>query len=100
MPSPFRVDDVITNGSSAGKVIEVVEHDPTWNSSGVRIQNIGLELYGGNVGMSSFVPSYLLSSYHLVPFQWTAAPGGHVEIRYTWSKDYRRLTREVRRVES
>lgn len=93
----FRVDDVITNGSSAGKVIEIMTgQDPRWRTPGVRLVNISLEQFGGMPGCSSFVPDYLLSGWRLVPFEWTALVGGKAEERYVWSKDYRRLQREVR----
>lgn len=93
----FRVDDVITNGSSAGKVIEIMTgQDPRWKTPGVRLMNIGLEQYGGNQGASSFVPDYLLSGWYLVPFEWKACVGAQVEERYVWSVNYRWLQREVR----
>lgn len=93
----FRIDDVITNGSSAGKVIEVMSgSDPRWRTPGIRMVNISLEQFGGQPGVSSFVPDYLLSGWRLVPFEWQLVIGGGAEERYVWSKDYRRLQREVR----
>lgn len=97
---PFEINNIITNGSSAGKVVEHVEHDLGWKVSGVRIQNISLEAFGGNVGMTSFVPDYLASSWRKVPFEWTPIVGTAVdplEERYVWSKDYRHISREIRR---
>lgn len=93
----FALNDVITNGSSAGKVIEIVKRDPTWKCAGVRVMNIGLETFGGNVGFASFVPDYL--SWKLVSFEWAPVIGGGLEERYVWTAGGKRLAREVRRIE-
>lgn len=94
---PFGIGDYITNGSSAGRVIEIVERDPRWHVPALRLSNIGLEAFGGNVGMASSVPDYLLSGWRRIPFEWTANPGGQTEERYVWRDNWRRLEREVRR---
>ena len=93
---PFGIGDYITNGSSAGRVIEVVERDPHWHGPALKLSNIGLEAFGGNVGMASSVPDYLLSGWRRIPFEWTANPGGQTEERYVWRDNWRRLEREVR----
>jgi hypothetical protein len=95
---PFGIGDYITNGSSAGRVIEVIEKDARWGCPAVRIQNIGTEQFGGNVGMSSTVPDYLLSGWSRIPFEWAPVTGGKLEERYTWTAGYTRLQRELRPV--
>ena len=94
----YTVNDYITNGSSAGRVIEVIERDARWGCPAVRIANIGLEMYGGNVGMSSTVPDYLLSGWSRIPFEWAPVTGRGLEERYVWRDNYRRLERELRPV--
>lgn len=96
----FKPGDLITNGSEAGRVLERVARDSRWQSPGVRIMNIGLEVFGGNVGMSSFVPDYLLSSWRPVPHDWEPVIGGELEERYVWVAGYTRLRREVRRAKT
>jgi len=61
---------------------------------------IPLEQFGGNAGMSDFIPDYLAASWRHVPFKWTPVIGGGLEERYVWSSDWRRLQREVRRIEA
>jgi hypothetical protein len=94
---PFTIGDYITNGSSAGRVIEVVERDPRWHCPALRLSNVGLEVFGGNVGMASSVPDYLLTGWRRIPFDWTPNPGGQTEERYVWRDNWRRLEREVRK---
>ena len=94
---PFGIGDYITNGSSAGRVIEVVERDPRWHCPALKLSNIGLEAFGGNVGMASSVPDYLLTGWRRIPFEWAPNPGGQTEERYVWRDNWRRLEREVRR---
>lgn len=94
----YTVNDYITNGSSAGRVIEVIEKDTRWGCPAVRIQNIGTEAFGGNVGMSSTVPDYLLSGWSRIPFEWAPVTGGKLEERYVWTAGYTRLERQLRPV--
>jgi hypothetical protein len=91
-----QVGSTITNGSSCIRVTERVARDARWRTSGWRGISIPLEEFGGNPGMSEFVPDYLLSGWYHVPFEWRAIPGG-LEERYTWAAGWRRLQREVRR---
>lgn len=100
MRAPLKVEvgSVITNGSSALKITERVEKNPRWGTAGWRGVCIPLERYGGNPGMSDFVPDYLVASWRHVPFEWTPVVGGGVEERYVWSSGYRWLQREVRRI--
>ena len=94
----YTVNDYITNGSSAGRVIEVIEKDTRWGCPAVRLSNIGLEQYGGNVGMSSTVPDYLLSGWSRIPFEWAPVRGSDDLVeRYVWRDNWRRLEREVSR---
>lgn len=93
-----QVGSTITNGSSALRVTERVEKDPRWGTSGWRGMCIPLEQFGGNAGMTDFVPDYLLSSWHHVPFEWAECPGRQVEERYVWETRYRWLQREVRQM--
>jgi len=95
---PFGIGDYITNGSSAGRVVEIVDKDPRWKVPALRLANIGLEEFGGNVGMTEAVPDYLLSGWHRIPFEWAATKYGGMEERYVWRDNYRRLEREVRPV--
>lgn len=92
----FGIGAYITNGSSAGRVIEVIEKDTRWQCPALRLANIGLEQFGGNVGFSSTVPDYLLSSWHQIPFEWAPVTGGKLEERYVWRDNYQRLERELR----
>lgn len=96
----FNIGDMITNGSSAGKVIEKVGRDPRWKTHGLKVQNMALEEFGGNVGQSSFVPGYLLSSWRLLPLEWTSIGGG-LEERYVWTANLHGqwLQREIRKIE-
>jgi hypothetical protein len=91
-----QIGSTIMNGSSAIRVTERVARDPRWRCPGWRGINIPLEAFGGNPGTTSFVADYLLSSWRDVPFEWTVCPGVSTEERYVWSKDWRRLEREVR----
>jgi hypothetical protein len=93
---PFTIGDYITNGSSAGRVVEIVERDPRWKRPALRLANIGTEEFGGNVGMSDAVPDYLLSGWRKIPFEWTPVVGGQLQERYVWAAGYTRLAREVR----
>lgn len=89
-----QVGSTITNEASAIRVTERVEKDPRWKTSGWRGIVIPLEEFG-NRGMSSFVPDYLLDSWHHLPFEWRALPGD-MEERYVWADGWRWLNREVR----
>lgn len=91
-----QIGSTITNGSSAMRVTERVDRDGSWGTPGWRGVNIALEQFGGNTGMTSFVPDYLVSGWRHVPFEWSPCVGAAVEERYVWSSDYRRLQREVR----
>ena len=94
----FSKGDTITNGSSAGTVLEVVEQRLShWKAPGYRIQNIPTELFGGNAGQASELPEYLAHDWRLVPFEWSPIVGGALEERYVWRDGYRRLERELRR---
>lgn len=92
-----QVGSTIMNGSSAMRVTERVDRDGSWGTPGWRGLNIALEQFGGNTGMTSFVPDYLVSGWRHVPFEWTPCVGAAVEERYVWSADFSRLVREVRR---
>lgn len=94
-----QVGSTITNGSSCIRVTERVARDPRWRVPGWRGMNIALEAFGGNTGTTSFVADYLLSGWYHVPFEWRPVTGGGLEERYVWSRDYRRLTRELRTIE-
>ncbi len=97
----FKIGALITNGSQAGKVQEIVARDPHWKTGGVRISNIAMERFGGNAGMTSFVPSYLLGSWRAIvigqsyPVVGTA---GAVTETFNWSADYSHIRRDVARV--
>jgi hypothetical protein len=91
-----QVGSTVTNGSSALRITERVKCDPRYKTSGWRGMCIPLEEFGGNRGMSSFVPDYLLSGWKHVPFEWRAIPG-NMEERYVWEPQWRWLNREVRR---
>ena len=95
----IQIGSTITNGSSAIRVTERVEKDARWGTAGWRGLCVPLEEFGGNPGTTSFVADYLLSSWRHVPFEWMACVGGQVEERYVWTAGYRRLQREVRRVQ-
>ena len=97
----FEVGDLITDGSSAGTVLNIVDRDPRWKTSGVRVLNIGLDTFDGNVGYASFIPNYLLNGWRLVPMDWAPVVGGGLEERYVWrdGKVGYRLQRELRTVE-
>lgn len=91
-----QVGSTITNGSSCIRVTERVARDARWRCPGWRGISIPLEEFGGNAGMSEFVPDYLLSGWYHVPFEWRELPGASMEERYVWRKGWRRLQREVR----
>jgi hypothetical protein len=95
---PFEIGAFITNGSSAGRVVEIVEKDPRWGRPALRLANIGLEEFGGNVGMTDAIPDYLLSGWRRIPFEWSPVTGGRLEERYVWRAGYTRLDRELRPV--
>jgi hypothetical protein len=97
--SDLKIGDLITNGSSAGKVLELVDRDPDWKTAGVRVHNIPLEQFGGNAGMSSFVADHQLGGWRIVPMEWVPVTGGSLEERYEWAPNYSRLQRQVRRIE-
>lgn len=90
---------IITDGSSALRVIERVEKDPRWGTPSWRGLNISLEQFGGNTGTTSTVADYLLGSWRHVPFEWSPVTGGGLEERYVWTADWRQLQRQVRRIE-
>lgn len=96
----FNVTAIITNGSSAGRVVEIeTEKDPHWGTAGIRVENISLEQFGGNPGTRSFLPGYVLGSWHIVPFEWAPVTGSPtLQERYVWKDGYRRLERELRAV--
>lgn len=93
----FAANDLITNGSSVGKVLNRVDRDPRWKCSGYRIQNIGLEEFGGNIGQTSFLADYLAPGWRKIPFEWTPVVGGSLEERYAWVAGYTRLSRQLRK---
>ena len=95
---PFGIGEYITNGSSAGRVIEIVEKDPRWRCPSLKLANVAMEEFGGNAGMSSTVPDYLLTGWRAIPFEWAPNPGGQTEERYVWVAGYTRLERQVRPV--
>jgi hypothetical protein len=92
----IQVGSTVMNGSSALRITEKVARDARWRCSGWRGLCIPLEEFGGNPGMTDFLPDYLATSWRHVPFEWTVCPGVSTEERYVWSKDWRRLQREVR----
>lgn len=93
-----QVGSTITNGSSAMRITEKVSRDPRYRAPGWRGLCIPLEEFGGNAGMTDFVPDYLLGSWRHVPFEWSLVLGSRdLEERYVWTADWRRLQREVRR---
>jgi hypothetical protein len=93
----FKTGDLITNGSRVGTVIERVERGPHGQGPGVRIQNISLERFGGNRGMSSFVPDTRSGGWEKMTLgEWKPVKGGGLEERFVWSSDHSHLQREVR----
>lgn len=100
-PEAFRVDDVITNGPIAGKVIEVMSGaDPRWRTPGVMLSPISTDqTIVASLGAASFVPDHLLTGWYLVPFDWSTVINGRAEERYSWADDrHTMLTREVRAI--
>ena len=93
-----QVGSTITNGSSALRLTERVEKDARWGTPGWRGTCIPLEPFGGNAGMSDFIPDYLVRNWRYLPFEWSPIIGG-LEERYVWSADWRWLQREVRRAQ-
>lgn len=91
----FKTGDIIGNGSDAGEILERVEKDPRWKTSGWRVRNISLHTFDGCRGMTSFVPDYLCWKV-IVPDEWFEVTGGGLEARYVWSSDYSRLINEYR----
>lgn len=89
-----QIGSTITNGASALRITERVAKDPRYKTSGWRGIVIPLEEFG-NRGVTSFVPDYLLESWHHLPFEWRAIPGD-MEERYVWAAGWRWLNREVR----
>ena len=90
-----QIGSTITNGASAIRVTERVAKDPRWKTSGWRGIVVPLEEFG-NRGTTTFVPDYLLGSWHHLPFEWRALPGASQEERYVWAAGWRWLNREVR----
>lgn len=90
-----QIGSTITNGASALRITERVAKDPRWKTSGWRGIVVPLEEFG-NRGVTSFVPDYLLGSWHHLPFEWRAILGGGLEERYVWAPGWRWLNREVR----
>lgn len=81
---PFAVGDLITNGSSAGKVLrEETRH----GVPGLRVENIPLGEFGfgGNRGRSQHIPDHVLRGWRLVSFEWSRLPGGDLEAKYEWA---------------
>jgi hypothetical protein len=97
--SDLKPGDLITDGSSAGVVRELIAKDPRWKVPAVRIENVSLEQFGGNRGMTSSVPDHLLGGWRIVPEEWTPVIGGGLEERYVWARDYSHMVRELRRIE-
>jgi hypothetical protein len=95
--SDFKTGDIITNGSSAGVVLALVAKDPIWKVPGVRVINVGLEQFNGNVGHTSFVPDYLLCGWRVLPVEWAPVIGGSLEERYVAASCGTRYSREVRK---
>ena len=95
-----QVGSTITNGSSALRITERVDKDPRWGTPSWRGLCIPLEAFGGNAGMTDTVPDYLLGSWSHVPFEWRPVTGGHLEERYVWTADWRRLDRQVRQIQT
>lgn len=97
------VGDLITNGSSAGKVLARVARDPNWKCAGVKIANVALDQFGGNVGMTQVIPDYLLGSWRRIvvgePTPVLGSGGALVET-FQWSPNYARLRRIVTRAEA
>jgi hypothetical protein len=102
---PVQIGATITNGSSALRITERVEHDRRWGCPSWLGMCIPLEAFGGNAGMSDTVPDYLIGKdplaggWHHVPFEWSPVVGGGLEERYVWADNWRRLQREVRPVQ-
>lgn len=95
--STFKTGDIISNGTSAGEIVERVQNDPRWKTSGWRIRNIPMSRFGSNAGMASFLPDYLMASWKVViPGEWFPVDGGGLESRYVWSPDYHHLRKEHR----
>lgn len=94
----IQVGSTLTNGQSALRITARVEKDARWGTAGWRGTCIPLEQFGGNAGLSDFIPDYLLSGWRHVPFEWAPVTGGGVEERYVWAPGYRWLQREVRRI--
>lgn len=90
----------ITNGSAAGRVMAHVARDPRWKRPSVKIMNIRMEKFGGNVGYIDTVPDYLLRSWEPVPFDWRPVKGGVLEERYTWNHASATLIHEYRKTDS
>ena len=93
----FSRGDLVTNGSSAGRLRERIARDPRWKVAGWRIENVAMEQFGGNSGMTAFVPDYLLGNWKLVPLDWREVTGAGLEERYVLVA--RGLRREVREVQ-
>lgn len=91
----FKPGQIITNGTSAGEVLERVDRDPHWKVPGWKIRNIGMSQFGGNTGMTSVIPDYLCGSWKvIIPGRWFPIEGGELEARYTWSHNYHHLQKE------
>lgn len=94
----IQVGSTIMNGSSALRVDRRVDRNPTWGTAGWEGVVIALEEFASR-GVRDFVPDYLAASWRHVPFEWAPVTGGGLEERYVWSRGYRYLQREVRRIE-
>lgn len=94
----IQVGSTIMNGSSALRVDKRVARDPKWKAPGWEGVVIALEEFASR-GVRDFVPDYLAASWRHVPFEWAPVVGGGLEERYVWSRGYRYLQREVRRIE-
>lgn len=92
-----QLGSTITNGSSCMRITGRVEKSASWGTAGWRGTCISLERFGGNTGMTDFIPDHLLSPWRHVPFEWKPMfKASRVEERYVWSADWSWLRREVR----
>lgn len=91
----FEVGALITNGSSAGRVLSYVDRSGQWGCPAYRIENIGLEQFNGNVGYTSEVPDYLATGWRRLPLEWAPVVGCSLEERYVHSGNGR-MRRDLR----
>lgn len=95
----IQIGSTITNGVTALRLTDKVNHDQGYSRPGWRGIEIALELRTVGAGQSHFIADEALPAWHHVPFEWKpAAPGW--EYRYVWSPDWRYLARETRPVEA